>query len=176
MQVLTIFLALLGLAAALSASVISGGKVIEGSYARTGSVNAEATSGYPAVSGALTWVRARYSFAVEGGAVSTIALVGSTVIPSGAVILGGFVDVITPPTSSGAATIAIQVEAANDIINAAAISGGPWSTAGRKSVIPVFTGASSVKTTAARDISAVIGTAALTAGVFDVYLAYIQTV
>jgi hypothetical protein len=55
------------------------------------------------------------------------------------------------------------------------VSGAPWSTTGRKSVIPVFTGATSLKTTAARDVSIVIGTAALTAGGFTVYLAYIAT-
>lgn len=134
-----------------------------------------AESGVVAARG-IKWVRARYSFAAEGGAVSTIALTGSTVIPSGAVILGGFADVVTAVTSGGAGTLAIQVNAANDIVAAAAVSGAPWSTVGRKSIIPVFTGATAVKTTAARDISAVIGAVALTAGVVDIYLAYIETV
>jgi hypothetical protein len=178
MQIIAILLTFVAMVVAFGGAIISGGRVIEGSYPRSGSVgvNAEATASTPAVGGALKWVRARYSFAADGGAVGAIALVGSTVIPSGAAILGGFVDVITPPTSGGAATIAIQIEAANDIVTAAAISGAPWSTAGRKSVIPVFTGATTVKTTAARDISAVVATAALTAGVFDVYIAYIETV
>lgn len=156
-------------------AIISGGKVIEGAQARAGSLSAEVTSGAPAVFGAVRAVRVRYSFADDGGAIGTIALAGASVIPADAVILGGFVDVVTVPTSAGAATIAVQAEAANDIVNAAAISGAPWSTVGRKSVIPAFTGATTVKTTAARDISAVIGTAALTAGVFDVYLFYVVT-
>lgn len=118
--------------------------------------------------------RADYSFAADGGAVSTIPLIGATLIPSGSVILGGFLEVTTVPTSGGAATIAIQIEAANDTVNAAAISGAPWSTVGRKSIIPVFTGATALKTTAARDISAVIGTAALTAGVFKVVVFYLD--
>jgi hypothetical protein len=127
------------------------------------------------VSGALQWARARYDFATEGGAVSTIGLTGSLLIPQGAVILGGFVDVIVAPTSGGAGTLAIQIEGANDIVAAAAISGAPWSTTGRKSVVPAFTGATTVKTTAPRDISAVIGTAALTAGRIDVFIAFIET-
>lgn len=142
---------------------------------RVGSVNAETSAGVPGVAG-MKWVRARYDFAQDGGAVGAILLMGGTFLPSGAVILGGYVEVVTPPTSGGAATIALQIEAANDLVNAAAISGAPWSTAGRKSVIPAFTGATSLKTTAARDISAVVATAALTAGVFDVYVAYIETV
>lgn len=157
-------------------AIISGGKIIEGARQRVGQTLAESSAAEPFAAGALKWARARYSFAVEGGAVSTIGLIGSAVIPSGAVILGGFVEVITPPTSGGAGSLAIQVEAANDIVLAAVVSGAPWSTAGRKSVIPVFTGATSVKTTAARDISAVIAAAALTAGVVDVYIAYVETV
>ena len=120
----------------------------------------------------LKMARGIYDFAVDGGAVSTIALMGGTLIPSGATILGGWLEISTALTSSGSATAAIQVEAANDIINAAAYSGAPWSTLGRKSVIPVFTGATLVRTTAVRDISLVIGTAALTAGKFSVVLVY----
>lgn len=116
-------------------------------------------------------VRGRYSFADDGGAVSTIVITAEK-IPADATILGGLVEVDTVLTSGGAATVAVQVEAANDIVTAAAISGAPWSTTGRKSVIPVFTGATTVKTTAKRDISIVIGTAALTAGIFDVVLFY----
>lgn len=124
----------------------------------------------------LSVARGDYSFAVDGGAVGTIALMGATNIPSGATILGGWLEVTTVPTSGGAATIGVQVEAAGDIVAAAVISGAPWSTTGRKSVIPVFTGASAVRTTASRDISIVIGTAALTAGVFKVVLLYLPPV
>jgi hypothetical protein len=129
--------------------IISGGNVIGGG-------------------GALRLIKASYSFAANGGAVGTLSL--SESVPQGAVILGGWVDVTTAVTSGGAATVAVTVESAGDIVAAAAVSGAPWSTTGRKSVIPVFTGATTVKTTAARTISVVIATAALTAGVFDVYL------
>lgn len=118
--------------------------------------------------------RGEYDFAVDGGAVSTIALMGATDIPSGATILGGWLEVETIAASGGAATIAVQVEAANDIIAAAAFGGAPWSTTGRKSVIPVFTGATAVRTTAARDISAAIAGAALTGGKFSVVLFYLD--
>lgn len=117
-----------------------------------------------------------YSFAVDGGAVSTITLRGGgsagNGIPSGSVILGGYIEVDTAVTSGGAATISVGSEGAADLLAAAAISGAPWSTTGRKSVIPVFTGASSVKTTAARSITITIATAALTAGVFRVVVFY----
>jgi len=127
----------------------------------------------------LKMARGVYDFAVDGGAISTIALMGDTKIPSGASILAGWIEVHTQLTSGGAATIAVQVEAANDILPAVAVA--TW-TAGRKKVVPGLTAASDlsasalVRTTAARDISAVIAAAALTAGKFSVFLVYADPV
>jgi hypothetical protein len=130
------------------------------------------TGGYPSGTG-IKFARGRYDFAVDGGAVGTITITAEK-IPANAIILGGVVEVDTAVTSGGSATVAVQVEGAGDIVAAAAVSGAPWSTTGRKSVVPAFTGATSVKTTVVRDIAIVIATAALTAGAFDVYLAYIS--
>src|SRR5689334_18062503 len=106
-----------------------------------------------------TWV-GEYDFAVDGGAISTITMrsVGaqSTPIPNGAVIYDGYLEVLTGFTTGTAATMALQVEAANDIVSATVVSGAPYSTTGVKSIVPVGTGASAVKTTAARSPSAVI--------------------
>lgn len=117
-------------------------------------------------------IRGKYDFAVDGGAVSTIAITSGTPIPSGSVIVGGYVDVTTQLTSGGAATIACQVEAADDILTAVAVAS--WTT-GRKNILPAFTtgaltAGTQVKTTADRNISIVIAAAALTAGVFNVVL------
>jgi hypothetical protein len=128
------------------------------------------TGGWPEGTGT-KWMRGRYDFAVDGGAISSITISAEN-IPANAIILGGVVEVDTAVTSGGAATLAVQVESAGDIIAAAAVSGAPWSTTGRKSVIPVFTGATTVKTTAARGIVVVIAAATLTAGQVDVLLAY----
>lgn len=123
-------------------------------------------------------VTGEYDFAVDGGAVSTITLRGATSysvgndIPVGSVIEGGYVEVDTVPTSGGSATIAVSVEGAGDLVNAAAISGAPWSSTGRKSIIPAGTGATSVKTTAARVLTIAIATAALTAGKFRIVINY----
>jgi hypothetical protein len=118
--------------------------------------------------------KATYSFAALGGAVGDITLTGDA-IPQGAIILGGVLEVTTAVTSGGAATVAIKVEGAADTVAAAAVSGAPWSSTGRKSVIPAGTGATSLKTTAERNIVATVATAALTAGVFNVYLTYFLT-
>ena len=118
----------------------------------------------------------KYDFAVDGGAVGTIPLMGQTAIPSGATIIGGFVDITTQVTSGGSATLALQVNAANDISTAVAVAS--W-TAGVKNVLPApttgaITASTAVRTTAARDISLVVATAALTAGVFYVVLYYVD--
>lgn len=130
------------------------------------------TGGYPQAT-ALQVVRGRYDFAVDGGAVSTIDLTTGTQIPANAAIMGGFIEVDTALTSGGSATVALTVEGAADILAATAFGSSPWSTTGRKSVIPVFTGATVVKTTAARKVQATVAVAALTAGAFDVVLFYV---
>lgn len=117
-------------------------------------------------------VRGKYDFAVDGGAVSTIAITAGTPIPNGSVVVGGYIDVTTQLTSGGSATIAVQVEAANDIITAVAVAS--W-TAGRFNILPseqtgALTASTYRKLTADRNISIVIATAALTAGVFNVVL------
>jgi len=118
-----------------------------------------------------TW-KGSYDFAIDGGVVGTIPLRSDDgQMPVGSVVEGGYVDVITPLTGVGA-SVAIQAEGAGDTIAAAAISGAPWSTAGRKSVVPAFTGATTLKTTAARVPSVVVSAAALTAGKLDVVLFY----
>lgn len=118
--------------------------------------------------------KAVYDFAVNGGAIAAIPLTGDQ-LPSGAIILGGLVEVVTPPTSGDAATLALKIEGADDLIAATVISGVPWSTGGLKSVVPVFTGATAIKTTAVRSIVATPAVGTLTAGKFNVYLVYIDT-
>jgi hypothetical protein len=122
------------------------------------------------VSRTLLCVRGRYSFAADGGAVSTIAITSGAPIPSGSIILAGWLDILTAPTSGGSATIAVQVESAADIQAAAAYNGAPWSTTGVKLSSARTYAAAPIKTMADRNISIVIASAALTAGVFDVYL------
>lgn len=116
--------------------------------------------------------RAKYDFAVDGGAVSTITLMPGAELPSGALILASFLNVTTIPTSGGAATISIGSEAAADLQAAAAISGAPWSTTGWKAVTKTFATAP-INLTAARNPSIAIATAALTAGVFEVVIFYL---
>lgn len=119
-----------------------------------------------------------YDFAVDGGAIGTItlrsaggAVIGNT-LPAGSIVTGGYIEVDTALTSGGAATVAVTAEAAGDTLVAAAVSGAPWSTTGRKSIVQAFTGVTSVKTTVGRSMTMTIATATLTAGKFRVVVFY----
>lgn len=119
-----------------------------------------------------------YDFAVDGGAISSITLrcgpgdVMGGELPNGAVIEGGYIEVDTILAAAAGGTIAINSEAAGDLQAAAIFSGAPWSTTGRKPIVPVFTAATTVKTTAKRNLVATIATGAVTAGKFRVVVFY----
>lgn len=114
-----------------------------------------------------------YDFAVDGGAIGAIVMRSNDgPIPSGAVILGGYLEVDTGFTTGSAATGALHVEAANDVQTATVVSGAPYSTTGRKSITPAFTGATSLKTTAQRSPTFTIATGTVTAGKCNLVLIY----
>src|SRR5678816_841443 len=117
-----------------------------------------------------TWT-GDYDFAVDGGGTGTITLRSDDgPLPNGSVVVGGYLHVGTALDSSGSATGALQVNAANDIVNATAFDGAPFSTTGNKDIIPDSTGSTAITLTADRSPAFVIGAAALTAGVFTVVL------
>jgi len=120
-----------------------------------------------------------YDFAIDGGAISSITMRGvgalGASIPTGSVITGGYIDVITPLTSGGAATIAVNSEAAGDVVAATAVAS--W-TAGTKNILPAdtsgsLTASTRAKTTAARNLVVAIAAFALTAGKFRVVVEYV---
>jgi hypothetical protein len=125
-----------------------------------------------AISRSLLAIRARYSFAEDGGAISTILLTSGTPVPAGSLILAAFLDVLTVPTGASA-TISVGVEGAADIQAAAAVSGAPGSTTGVKLSSARTFASAPIKTTVDRNISIVVAAGALTAGIFDV-IVYIQ--
>jgi len=126
--------------------------------------------------GTLKTAVGEYDFAVDGGAIGAITMRGSGplggVIPNGAVILGGYIEIDTNFTTGTAATMAISIEGANDLQTATVVSGAPYSTTGRKAIVPVFTAATSIKTTAQRSLTATIATGTVTAGKGRVVVMY----
>lgn len=124
--------------------------------------------------GAVGNAKMTYDFAVDGGAVSVITPTNSPTIPLNAIILGGTIDITTTLTSGGAATIALGLGSGAQV---AALKGATavasW-TAGQLALVPVFTAATYVKAAAATRLTVSIAAFALTAGKFDVNLAYVQ--
>ena len=127
--------------------------------------------------GNLRVARATYDFAVNGGAISAINL--GVTIPDNAIVCGGFIDVITTCITAGAdaGTMAISIQAANDIVSAVAVSAGgnAWD-AGLHAIVPKANTpeTTGIKLTADRAITATIATQVFTAGKFVVYLYYLE--
>ena len=120
--------------------------------------------------------KAHYDFAVDGGAVATITPAITATIPTNAVITAVTIDVTTALTSAGAATVALTAGGVT-IGAAGAYSSAPYNGTA-PAVIARSTGLTGtalyipIKATSAASIKVVVGTAALTAGVFDIYVEY----
>lgn len=118
------------------------------------------------------WARCKYDFAVDAGAQGAITLFPAAAIPDESLILGAYINVGTALAGVGA-SVALHINAADDIEAATAISGAPWSTTGWKAAGDLPLGAAPVQLTADRNVTATITAADLTAGVFEVLLAYL---
>lgn len=108
-------------------------------------------------------VKADYSFAVDGGAQGTITT--DSVIPAGAIVTAVYLDVDTPVTSGGAATIAIK-GGSTTLVAATALAS--WADG----KLTLNGSADFIKVTSQGFMSFVIGTADLTAGVWRVGIEY----
>jgi hypothetical protein len=120
----------------------------------------------------LKTLEAVYDFAVDGGAQGNKTLrpgdsMGN-LLPAGAVVVGGYLDVETSVLSA-TGTVALTVEAAGDLLTATAQAG---LTAGRKDLNVDSTGSTAIKTSQARSVVMTVATAALTAGKFRVVVFY----
>lgn len=124
--------------------------------------------------------KATYSFAVDGGATGTIIPASTEEVPNNAIVTDVKVVVRTIVTSGGAATIAITaggvtLKAAETIANCVydgtgivdVIRAGNAAATGTAKYIPI-------QATSSAQIKVVVATAALTAGVFDIYIEYIM--
>jgi len=120
--------------------------------------------------GELGIARAKYSFAVDGGAISTITPVSNALLPDDAVIIGGTINSTTAAVGA-TATIAVGTSAGSSttsLLGATAVAS--FSADARINSVATF--AAPVKLTAAGNITLTIATAALTAGVIEVTVLY----
>ena len=113
----------------------------------------------------LMTAHAKYDFAVDGGAASTIVPANSAIIPDNAVIVRCYSVVTTAMTSGGSATLALTAGGVT-LKAATAFDNGAFDDE------DVTEHTVTDKTTSSTGIQFVIATAALTAGVVDVYVEY----
>lgn len=117
--------------------------------------------------------RAKYDFAVDGGAISTITLATNALIPANAIVFGGIINPTTALTSGGSATIGIGTTAGS---SATSIKGqtavATYSLDALIATVPVFTAASAFKMSAAGQITITIAAATLLTGVMEVSVVY----
>ncbi len=124
----------------------------------------------------IKFAKATYDFAVDGGATTLITPAAGVnyIIPSGSIIIGGVIDILTTFTSGGSATISVGLSAGASGAAAlkAATAVASW-TAGLMAIIPLFTAATMIKMTANGTVTLTVAVAALTAGKADIKLLYI---
>lgn len=114
-------------------------------------------------------IRVEYDFATHGGAVGDNLI--PLTLPANTIILGGFIDVHTAPTSGGSATVAIKAESAGDVLGATAIA----SVTGQVALVEDFTATNALKLTTECQLAVTVAVAALTAGNFTLYLHVCQS-
>ena len=113
----------------------------------------------------LMTAHAKYDFAVDGGAASTIVPANSAIIPDNAVIVRCYSVVTTAMTSGGSATLALTTGGVT-LKAATAFDNGAFDDEDVTEHTVVD------KTTSSTGIQFVIATAALTAGVVEVFVEY----
>lgn len=112
-----------------------------------------------------------YSFATDGGAISTITPALGATLPNNAVIVAATINSTTAVTSAGSATVAVGTSAGSSTTSILAATGkASFTTDALLNGVPVF--ATPVKLTAAGNITLTVGTAALTAGIIEVFVFY----
>lgn len=116
----------------------------------------------------LMTAHAKYDFAVDGGAISTIVPSNSAIIPDNAVIVRCYSLVTTAMTSGGSATLALTAGGVT-LKAATAFDNGAFDDE------DVTEHAVTDKTTSSTGIQFTIAVATLTAGVVEVYVEYYLT-
>ena len=117
-----------------------------------------------------------YDFSIQGGAVSTIPLIGSD-MPLNAIVYGGLYDLITAFTSGASPYVSIELNKHNDLVSSLIYSNAAWANTGLHAIIPVMTAATSIKLTTVsnrRPCIRITGGDAdtVTAGKFNLFLVY----
>jgi hypothetical protein len=123
--------------------------------------------------GMLGVAHAIFNFALDGGAISTIVPALNALIPANAILIGATINPTTAPLSGGAATIAVGTSAGSSTTSLLAATGkATFSIDALINGVPTI--AVPIKMTAAGNITVTVAAAALTAGVIEVFVFFVQ--
>ena len=153
-------------AAKLAADAVETAKILDANV-----TEAKLTASSDIGLGVLRVARAKYSFAVDGGLVSTITPASNATIPDNAIIVGGTINSTTAVTSGGAATVSIGTPAGSSAASLIGATGkASYSIDANLNMVATF--AAPVKMSAAGEITLTVADAAVTAGIIEVTVLY----
>lgn len=115
---------------------------------------------------------AQYNFATDGGAISTIVPAVNSTIPANAVIISVTVNVTTPVTAVGLATVSVGTNATGGSATSFLAATAKASLTSNALLNGLVTLAAPLKVTAAGQITVTPAVSALTAGVIEVWVQY----
>ena len=118
--------------------------------------------------------RAKFRFALDGGAISTITPKINATIPANAILVAAFIDSTVAVTSLGSATVSVGLSAGSTGAAALLAATAKASLVTGAPIVGVPTPAVPVKTTAAGTITCTVAVAALTAGEIEVTVFYVE--
>lgn len=131
--------------------------------------------GRPSGLGLIGHAKMTYDFTLDGGAIATITPRDSPIIPAGAIILGGVIDITTALTSGGSATISLGFGSGAEKAALKALTAVASYALGTTLVIvPIFTGATVYKVLTESKMTLTVAVATLIGGKMSVNLVYLQ--
>lgn len=134
--------------------------------AGAGSINASDQSG----AGGLQVIKGTYDFNVDGGAIGTILINQSPIIPVNFIVLGGILDPITTFNSGGGATVAVGIGSGANAAALKVAAGFAGYVGGTPlAMLPIWSGGF-FKTAADAPLSITVAAAALTAGKMAIHI------
>ena len=117
---------------------------------------------------------AQYSFAVDGGAQSTITMASNCTIPANAVVMNAGINSSTA-CAGATATIAVGLSAGGggttSLLGATAVASFTTNAKLQSAIVPQ-TASGWLKLSAAAQVTVTIATANLTAGIIEIYVFY----
>lgn len=128
--------------------------------------------GYQVISNKVQLLKCRWSAAVHSSTTGVLKNVdgANCFLPANAIVIGGLIDVVTAPISTGLAVLSVGTGNSTTDLKAATAKA---SFTGRMDVIPTRVAATTIKVTAVKNPIITITGGAVTTGVFNVFIEYL---